>query len=264
MISPTKAPVAVAAAPVRRPRLLSRVPEVTALFWLAKLLTTGMGETTSDWLVHRFNPSVAVALAAAGLAVAFPLQLRARRYVPWAYWLTVTMVAVFGTMAADFLHVVAGVPYVAAAALYLVVLAGVFVAWHRSEGSLSIHGIYSLRRELFYWATVGATFALGTATGVLSAHTLHLGYLTSGCVFAGLIAVPAVAYRWFRLNPVVAFWGAYILTRPLGASFADWAGVSHSRGGLALGTGAVSLVLAGIISAVVAYLSVTRPRQAGQ
>ena len=258
MISPSKAPDLTARAPAPRPWLVSRVPEVTALFWLAKLLTTGMGETTSDWLVHRFNPYVAVAVSAAGLAVALPLQLRARRYTAWAYWLTVTMVAVFGTMAADFLHVVVGVPYLAAAALYLVVLTGVFLAWHRSERSLSIHGIYSLRRELFYWSTVGATFALGTATGDLTAHTLHLGYFTSGLVFAALIAVPAAAYRWFRLNPVVAFWAAYILTRPLGASFADWAGVSHARGGLALGTGAVSLVLAAAIAAVVAYLAATR------
>ena len=259
MISPAEVRGVIAAPPPSsRPRLLSRVPEVTALFWLAKLLTTGMGETTSDWLVHRFNPYVAVAVGAAGLAVALPLQLRARRYTAWAYWLTVTMVAVFGTMAADFLHVVVGVPYVAAAALYLVVLAGVFVAWHRSEGSLSIHGIHSLRRELFYWSSVGATFALGTATGDLTAHTLHLGYFTSGLVFVALIAVPALAYRRFLLNPVVAFWAAYILTRPLGASFADWAGVSHARGGLALGTGAVSLALAAAITAVVAYLTVTR------
>ena len=271
MISPAKAPDRLAAAPAPRPRLASRVPELTALFWLAKLLTTGMGETTSDWLVHRFNPYVAVAAGAAGLAIALPLQLRTRHYVAWTYWLTVTMVAVAGTMAADFLHVVVGVPYLAAATLYSVVLATVFLAWHRSERSLSIHGINSLRRELFYWSTVGATFAVGTATGDLTAHTLHLGYFTSGLVFAALIAIPAAGYRWFRLNPVMAFWAAYILTRPLGASFADWAGVSHARGGLALGTGAVSLLLAAMITAVVTYFALTRcdvsggwPTTAGQ
>jgi uncharacterized membrane-anchored protein len=254
-MTPTQAPTRAVVAPPSAPSLLSRVPEVTAAFWLTKVLTTGMGETTSDYLVHRFNPYVAVAFGAAGLAVALPLQLRARRYVPWAYWLTVVMVAVFGTMAADFLHIVVGVPYVASTALYAAALAGVFVAWKRSEGSLSIHSIFTLRRELFYWATVGATFALGTATGDLAAHTLHLGYFTSGWVFAGLIAVPAVANRWFGLRAIPAFWAAYILTRPLGASFADWVGVSHARGGLALGTGLVSLVLAGVIAALVAYLT---------
>jgi uncharacterized membrane-anchored protein len=237
---------------------LSRVPEVTAVFWLTKVLTTGMGETTSDYLVHRFNPYIAVAFGAAGLAVALPLQLRARRYIAWAYWLTVVMVAVFGTMAADVLHIVVGLPYLASAALYGVLLAGVFLAWQKSEKTLSIHSIFSLRRELFYWATIGATFALGTATGDLTARTLHLGYFTSGVVFGVLIAVPAVAYRWFRLNSILAFWAAYVLTRPLGASFADWVGVSHARGGLALGTGAVSLVLAGAIAALVVYLSVSR------
>lgn len=239
-------------------RLLSRVPEATALFWLTKVLTTGMGETTSDYLAHRFNPYVAVAFGAAGLAVALPLQLRAQRYVAWRYWLTVVMVAVFGTMAADFLHVVMGIPYWVSTALYLVVLGAVFFAWQRSEKTLSIHSIFSLRRELFYWATVGATFALGTATGDLTAHTLHLGYFMSGVLFAGLIAVPAVAYRWFRLSPILTFWWAYVLTRPLGASFADWVGVSHARGGLDVGTGAVSLVLAGVIAVLVAYLTAAR------
>jgi uncharacterized membrane-anchored protein len=238
--------------------LLSRVPEVTAVFWLTKVLTTGMGETTSDYLAHRFNPYVAVAFGAAGLAIALPLQFRARRYTAWAYWLTVVTVAIFGTMAADFLHVVAGVPYAASTVLYGVILAGVFVAWQKSEKTLSIHSIFSFRRELFYWATVGATFALGTATGDLTARTLHLGYLISGVVFAVLIAIPAVAYRWFRLNPILSFWAAYVLTRPLGASFADWVGVSHARGGLAVGTGVVSLVLAGAIAVLVAYLTVSR------
>jgi uncharacterized membrane-anchored protein len=158
-------------------------------------------------------------------------------------------------MAADFLHVVVGVPYVASTALYAVVLAGVFLAWKRCEGCLSIHSIFTLRRELFYWATVGATFALGTATGDLAAHTLQLGYLTAGIVFVGLMAVPAVAYRWFGLRAIPAFWAAYILTRPLGASFADWVGVSHARGGLAVGTGLVSIVLAAAIAALVAYLT---------
>jgi len=246
-------------APRPRPPLLSKVPEVTAAFWIAKVLTTGMGETTSDYLAHRFGPYVAVAFGAVGLAAALSLQARARRYVPWIYWLAVAMVSVFGTMAADFLHVVVGVPYLVATVLYAVVLCGVFVAWQRSEQTLSIHSIVTPRREVFYWATVVATFALGTATGDLTARTMHLGYLTSGLVFALIMMVPAAGYRWFRLNGVLSFWFAYVVTRPLGASFADWVGVSHSRGGLGVGTGLVSLALAGAIALLVAHLTVESP-----
>ncbi|MDQ1517791.1 MAG: hypothetical protein QOE80_3621 [Actinomycetota bacterium] len=240
------------------PRRMTKVPEVTAVFWITKVLTTGMGETTSDFLAHRFSPYIAVALGGAGLAGALALQFRARRYVAWIYWLAVVTVSIFGTMAADFLHVVGGIPYVVSAAFFVVVLAAVFRAWHASEKTLSIHSILSPRRELFYWAAVVATFALGTATGDLTARTMHLGYLTSGILFAALIAVPVVAYRWFRLNGILSFWWAYVLTRPLGASFADWVGVSHARGGLAVGTGLVSLVLAGAIVVLVSYLAVSK------
>jgi uncharacterized membrane-anchored protein len=217
-----------------------------------------MGETTSDYLVHRVGPYGAVALGAAGLAVAMGLQARARRYVAWIYWLAVVMVSVFGTMAADILHVGFGIPYLVSTAFYVVVLAGVFLAWQRSEGTLSIHSITTPRREIFYWTTVCATFALGTATGDLTARTLNLGYLLSGVLFAAVMLVPAIGYRRFRLNGVFAFWFAYVVTRPLGASFADWVGVSHARGGLAVGTGLVSVVLAAAIAALVGYLAVTK------
>jgi uncharacterized membrane-anchored protein len=240
------------------PHRSSKVPEVTAVFWIAKVLTTGMGETTADFFAHRFSPYIAVALAGTALVGALALQFRARRYVAWIYWLAVVTVSIFGTMAADFLHVVGGIPYVVSAVFFVVVLAAVFRAWHASEKTLSIHSILSPRRELFYWAAVVATFALGTATGDLTARTMHLGYLTSGILFAALIAVPVVAYRWFRLNAILSFWWAYVLTRPLGASFADWVGVSHARGGLAVGTGLVSLVLAGAIVVLVSYLAVSK------
>jgi uncharacterized membrane-anchored protein len=186
------------------------------------------------------------------------LQARARRYVAWIYWLAVVMVSVFGTMAADILHVGFGIPYLVSTAFYVVVLAGVFLAWQRSEGTLSIHSITTPRREIFYWTTVCATFALGTATGDLTARTLNLGYLLSGVLFAAVMLVPAIGYRRFRLNGVFAFWFAYVVTRPLGASFADWVGVSHARGGLAVGTGLVSVVLAAAIAALVGYLAVTK------
>lgn len=236
---------------------MSKVPEVTASFWIVKILTTGMGETTSDYLAHRLNPIVAVALAGIVLAASLVLQFGVRRHVAWIYWTAIVMVSVFGTMAADVVHVALGVPYVISTAFFVIALAVVFAIWYASEKTLSIHSIVTVRRELFYWATVMTTFALGTATGDLTAVTLHLGYLASGVMFAVLIAIPALAYRWLRMNAILAFWFAYILTRPLGASFADWMGVSHARGGLALGTGPVSLVLAVVIFGFVAYLTVS-------
>ena len=237
---------------------MSKVPEVTALFWVIKVLTTGMGETTSDYFAHRIGPIVAVGLAGVVLAASLVLQFSARRYVPWIYWTAVVMVSVFGTMAADVLHVGLGVPYVVSTGFFAVALAAVFAVWYASERTLSIHSIFTWRREAFYWATVMTTFALGTAAGDMTAVTMHLGYFASGVMFAVLIAIPALAHSRFALNGIFAFWFAYIVTRPLGASFADWMGVSSARGGLALGTGPVSLVLAVVIIAFVGYLSVSR------
>ncbi|WP_328610584.1 hypothetical protein OG943_16155 [Amycolatopsis sp. NBC_00345] len=236
----------------------SKVPEVTALFWVVKVLTTGMGETTSDFLAHVMDPVIAVALAGLAFAAALVAQLRARVYVPWLYWTTVVLVSVFGTMAADVLHVGLGVPYAVSTAFFMVALAAVFLLWQRLEKTLSIHSITTPRRELFYWLTVVTTFALGTAVGDLTATTLHLGYLGSGVAFAVLIALPPLARRFAGLGPVATFWAAYVLTRPLGASFADWLGVPPVRGGLDLGTGPVSLVLLLVIAALVACLTVAR------
>src|SRR4051794_38157242 len=191
-----------------------------------------MGETTSDFLVHRLGPPPAVLIGLAAFSAALWLQLRAGRYLAWVYWLAVVMVSVFGTMAADVLHVGLGIPYIVSTVFFAAALATIFGLWYAVERTLSIHSIHTRRRELFYWATVLCTFALGTATGDLTATTLHLGYLTSGVLFALAIVVPAVAYRWLRLGAVPAFWIAYVLTRPVGASFADWMGVSHARGGL--------------------------------
>jgi uncharacterized membrane-anchored protein len=236
----------------------SKVPEVTAFFWIVKALTTGMGESTSDFLVHHLVPEIAVVLGGIAFVIALYLQFTKDRYVPWAYWLAVAMVGVFGTMCADVLHVGLGVPYIASTVFYAIVLAVVFRTWYVSEGTLSIHSIYTPRRETFYWAAVLATFALGTAAGDLTATTFGLGYFGSGLMFAAVIAVPAIGYRRFGMNSILAFWFAYVITRPLGASFADWLAVSPERGGLGLGTGPVSLVLAALIAAFVAYLSVSR------
>ncbi len=237
-------------------RGLSKVPEITALFWITKLLTTAMGESTSDFLVKEINPVVAVLLSGMVLVVALVLQFRADRYVPWTYWFAVVMVAVTGTMAADVLHIQFGVPYGISTPFFAVVLAAVFIVWQRVEGTLSIHSITTARREAFYWAAVMATFAMGTALGDLTATTFHIGYLKSALLFAVLIAVPAIGYFRFHMNEIAAFWIAYVLTRPLGASIADWLGKGHAVGGLALGDAPVALVLSALIVVCVAVMSV--------
>jgi uncharacterized membrane-anchored protein len=234
-----------------------RVPRITAFFWLIKLLSTAMGEATSDYLVHRFNPYLAVIGGFVTFVVALVIQFGKRGYVPWAYWLAVTMVAVFGTMAADVLHIQFGVPYIASTIVFAVALIVVFTAWHKSEGTLSIHSIFTPGREAFYWAAVLATFAMGTAAGDLAAYTANLGFLAAGIVFAVLFALPGLAYRFGNLNSILAFWLAYVMTRPLGASFADWLGKSHAARGLNYGDGPVALVLTILIVALVAYTSVT-------
>jgi uncharacterized membrane-anchored protein len=235
----------------------SKVPEVTAFFWIVKALTTAMGESTSDFLVHSLVPEIAVVLGGIAFCVALYIQFGKDRYVPWAYWLAVAMVGVFGTMAADVLHVGLGVPYIASTVFYAIVLAAVFRVWFVSEGTLSIHSITTPRRELFYWAAVLATFALGTAAGDLTAVTFGLGYFGSILLFLGIIAIPAIGYFRFGMNSILAFWFAYVVTRPVGASVADWLAVSSARGGLALGTGPVSLVLAAAIAGFVYYLAKT-------
>lgn len=237
-------------------QIIRKVPEITVYFWIIKLLTTAMGESTSDYLVFQINPYVAVALGCLGLAVALILQLLVRRYIAWIYWLAVVMVAIFGTMAADVAHVVLGIPYFASSAFFAGALVVIFAIWYASEKTLSIHTIYSGRRELFYWATVIATFALGTAAGDLTASTLGLGYFPSFILFAVLFALPALAYYLFGLPEVAAFWLAYIVTRPLGASFADWMGKPF-LGGLGFSDEKVALVLTILIIGFVGYLTVT-------
>ncbi|MCX3059220.1 COG4705 family protein [Streptomyces beihaiensis] len=235
-----------------------RVPQITVAFWVVKGLSTAMGEATSDYLVGVMAPPVAVLLGFAGFVVALVVQFRTARYRAWSYWSAVVGVGVFGTMAADVLHVAVGVSYTASSLLYAIMLLAVFAVWRACENTLSIHSVDTPRREAFYWAAVVATFAMGTALGDLTAFTLHLGYFTSAALFAALIAVPAVGYRWLRWNPVLAFWASYVVTRPLGASLADGLGKPKSTGGLGLGDGPVALVLTLMIAGMVAYLSATR------
>ena len=225
---------------MRRP-LRAKVPEVTLAFWALKLLTTGIGESTSDYLGSKSIP-VAVLIGGVGIAWALVRQVTATEYRTWTYWVAVLMVAVFGTMVADAVHRGAGVPYSVSTPLFAVVVTVTFAAWRRSEQTLSIHSIRTRRRELFYWSAVLATFALGTAAGDLTALTLHLGFLGSVGLFAAAIALPAIGWARCGLNPVVAFWAAYVVTRPLGASVADWLGKRHALTGLGLGDGLVSAV----------------------
>ncbi len=256
-IAPTVTPSGLTQTIQHTKQLMKKVPEITIFFWIIKLLTTAMGETTSDFLVRQLNPIIAVALGGLGLLVALVLQLSIRRYIAAVYWFTVVMVAIFGTMAADVLHIGFGIPYIVSSSFFALALAIIFVSWYASERTLSIHSIYTRRRELFYWATVIATFALGTALGDMTATTFGLGYFSSGMLFTILFAIPALAYWLFGLNEILAFWFAYIMTRPLGASFADWMGKPQNQGGFGLGTGKVSLVLAIIIVVLVGYLTIT-------
>src|SRR5215472_4523318 len=235
----------------------SKVPLITAYFWIIKLLSTAMGEATSDYMVRAINPVIAVLFGFTGFVIAMVLQLRAKRYNAWIYWLAVVMVAVFGTQAADVLHIKFHVPYAASTTFYAIVLAVIFIVWYRTEKTLSIHSIRTPRREVFYWLTVLATFALGTATGDLTARTLNLGYLASGIWFSIAFTIVAVAHWKFGLNPILAFWVCYVLTRPVGASYADYVAFPKSVGGLGVGHGAVALFLTFLIVILVAYLQVT-------
>ncbi len=236
-----------------------RVPDPTPVFWIAKGASTALGEAVSDWSIHVLPPVVAVLVGFVLFVVALVVQLSRRRYIPGFYWTTVAMVGVFGTMAADVVHVAFGVPYVVSTALYAVILALVFVVWWRIERTLSVHEITTTRRELFYWAAVVATFAMGTALGDLAAVGLGLGYLPSIIVFAVLLAVPALGFRFLRWNGVFSFWFAYVLTRPIGASVADWLGKPVAEGGVGAGAGWVSLVLAVVMVALVVWMSVRAP-----
>jgi uncharacterized membrane-anchored protein len=219
----------------------SKVPVIGVGFWSIKLLTTAMGEATSDFFVHRFSPPVVVVIAGLVFLASLTWQFTRPRYQTLSYWWCVVMVSVFGTMCADVTHVGLGIAYSVSTSAFALVLAAVFILWYRVEYTLSIHSITTARRELFYWAAVTATFALGTATGDMTAVTLHLGYLASGLVFTAIFIIPGLGYRFAGVNAVAAFWISYVLTRPLGASYADWLGVSRVRGGLNWGPGNVAL-----------------------
>jgi uncharacterized membrane-anchored protein len=230
----------------------AKVPEITVLFWLIKVLTTGMGEAASDGLGET-SLVLGGVIGVGGFFLALWLQLRSDRYHAPTYWFCVSMVAVFGTIVADVLHVATGLSYYVTSAFYAVAVAVLFTWWHRSEGTLSIHHIDTRRRERFYWATVLATFALGTAVGDLVGLTMDLGFFAAGLFFLAAMMVPLVAWR-LGANATLCFWTAYVLTRPLGASFADWIGKDHDiGGGLGFGDLRLTAILVLAIAALVAY-----------
>jgi uncharacterized membrane-anchored protein len=234
---------------------VTKVPQITVWFWIAKIASTGMGEATSDFLYAKYGTFVDGAVGVVVLAVALALQFSTKRYNTWIYWFAVVAVSITGTMGADGLHVVVGLPYTVTTCLFAVILAVIFVAWYLTERTLSIHSITTPRREIFYWLTVIATFALGTALGDLTATTFGIGYFSSAVLFLVVIAIPLVAHWKLHMNAVFAFWFAYTITRPLGASIADWMGVKHRLGGLDWGRGNVAMLLFVPILIAVAYMA---------
>jgi uncharacterized membrane-anchored protein len=236
----------------------AKVPEIIFLFWVVKILTTAGGEATSDYLKTWGNirgGAAEIGVFVVGLVV----QFGTRRYRPFAYWFLAYAIAIFGTGVSDFLHLDVKIPYAGTTALWAFVLALVFLSWYRSAGTLSIHSITTQRREAYYWATVFATFALGTALGDFTATSLGLGYLASGILFGVVILIPALAWWRFGLNSIVAFWFAYVVTRPLGASFADYISKPRNLSGIDFGDGPTALVFALACGVLVLYLAIARP-----
>lgn len=238
---------------------LNKVPLVTLFFWIIKILATTVGETGADFLNFNlgFGLTKTSLLAAVVLIGFLALQMRQKRYVPWIYWVCVVFLSIVGTLLTDSLSDTFGVSLYVSSALFAVSLAITFIAWDRSEHTLSIHDITTPRREAYYWAAILFTFALGTAAGDLVAEKLGLGYVVSSLIFGGLIAIITMGFYAKFLNPVLAFWSAYILTRPLGASMGDFLTQAHKDGGLGLSTMPVSGVFLIIIIGLVAYLTVS-------
>ncbi len=236
----------------------AKVPEVIFLFWVVKILTTAGGEATSDYL-KTYGNFGGGGLEVLVIVVGLLLQFGTRRYRAFAYWSLAFAIAITGTGVSDFLHLDVHIPYAGTTLLWAAVLVTIFWIWQRSEGTLSIHSISTQRREAYYWATVFATFALGTALGDFTAISLHLGYLDSGILFTVIILIPAVAHWRLGLDGVAAFWMSYVVTRPLGASFADYISKPKNIGGLNFGDGPTAIVFALAVFVLVSYLAIARP-----
>ncbi|WP_353648898.1 hypothetical protein ABLG96_19095 [Nakamurella sp. A5-74] len=239
--------------------LLSKVPEVTLFFWIIKILCTTVGETAADFLNVNlgFGLGLTSLVTGALLALVLVAQFRANRYIPALYWLTVALISVFGTLVTDNLTDVAGFPLEASTLIFAALLATTFLVWYVSERTLSIHSILTRRREAYYWLTILFTFALGTAAGDLMAEGLGLGYLTTGLIVAGVVALSVIAWK-LGANPILTFWIAYILTRPLGASIGDYLTQPGDHGGLGLGATVTSIIFGVGIVGIVLYLAISK------
>jgi uncharacterized membrane-anchored protein len=250
----------VATTPSRGRQMLNKVPEVTIFFWIIKVLATTVGETAADFLNTNLNLGLTNTTFVMGglLLITLFFQFRLRKYVPRIYWLAVVLISIVGTQITDNLVDNFGVALQTTTIIFALVLAATFVAWYASEKTLSIHSIYTTKREAFYWLAILFTFALGTAGGDLTAEGFNLGYWVSALIFAALIGVVTIAYYRFKLNAVLAFWIAYILTRPLGASLGDFLSQPRDAGGLGLGTVGTSTIFLVIILSLVVYLTKTR------
>lgn len=237
--------------------LQNKVPVVTLVFWVIKILSTTVGETGADFLIFKLHFGLPLTSLIMGVLLVgvMLIQLRSERYVPWMYWLAVVQVSIFGTLVTDSLVDTYGVALTTTTTVFSVLLVLTFGLWFAREKTLSIRTIYPGRREYFYWTAILMTFALGTAAGDLVAEELRLGYAISALVFAGCILAVVVPHYFFRLNVVAAFWIAYVLTRPFGASVGDWLSHSVNKGGLGLGTVGTSEVFAVIIVTLVGYLT---------
>ncbi|MGI8420389.1 MAG: COG4705 family protein [Candidatus Levyibacteriota bacterium] len=241
-------------------RMLNKVPEVTLYFWIIKILCTTVGETAADFFNTTLNFGLNGTTVVMGILLVITLffQFKLRRYVPSIYWLAVVLISIFGTLLTDNLTDKLGINLATTTVVFSIILAIVFALWYKVEKTLSIHTINKMRREGFYWLAVLFTFALGTAAGDLTAEQFKLGYLVSVIIFAALIAVVTTAHLRFKLNAVLAFWIAYILTRPLGASIGDYLSQVKSDGGLGLGTVVTSVIFLLTILVTVIYLTVTK------
>lgn len=243
--------------------MLNKVPLVTLVFWLIKIMSTTVGETGADLLIFKLHWGLALTsvVMLLPLLVIMVVQLRAQRYVPWIYWSTVVMISVVGTLITDNLVDNLGVSLEVTTAVFSVLLALTFFIWHAQEKTLSINSIDTPHREYFYWTAILFTFALGTAAGDLVGESMNLGYGISALIFAGLIGAVAIAHYAFGLNVVAAFWAIYVLTRPFGASCGDLLAKSVAKGGLGFGTVGTSEIFLVIIVALVIYLTVQDKRQ---
>ena len=241
-------------------QMLNKVPQVSLYFWIIKIMATTVGETAADFLSFNlhFGLIITTVVMSALLMLALLIQLRAKQYVPSLYWIAVVLVSVVGTLITDNLVDNFGVSLLTTTIVFSVALLTTFIAWHVSEKTLSIHSITTHKRELFYWAAILFTFALGTAAGDLVAEGWNLGYATSALLFAGMIGLVALLYYALSVNAILAFWIAYILTRPFGASFGDWLSQPINHGGLNLGTVATSLIFLGVIVGLVTHQTVKK------